>query len=296
MAAPKTAEEILKSDPFYSPDTNLDLSGHPAFYSATIPPAKPDPFEPRDSEVVHNLREALPAMVKEDFRDPEIAGVLKRAGIESPGAPSVVRVLDADFRVYFDAEKWHGTGILDGMKHHVTGGDRDEVLGKLVKLAQRAQRETIRELNEQERIQVARVAQRDRVGAINLYLSLSIPEGYADGQDPLQLINAPELRGFMANVVNFVWLNSRLDATDSEQWQSFKSQYIGGRPSSCALLDRCWDEFCNQRNRRLLPLDVRQAKEEKPQTAEEITESLEEMTDAQVDAQYKAVARHFAHA
>src|SRR5216684_3013479 len=168
MATPKTVEEILKSDPFYSPDTNLDLSGHPAFYRATIPPAKPDPFEPRDSGVGPNdLRK---------FIENETAE-------KTP--PSTVHVGEAEFRVYYHESRWHAVGVAAGLKHHVTGKDREEILDKLVRLGQRVEKERdIHELDAEQLRTVAWMAQSGNVsGALAKYIEFAVPNGNEIGAE-----------------------------------------------------------------------------------------------------------------
>lgn len=210
---------------------------------------------------------------------------------QTPGPSTIVYVLDEPFAVFFDKDIWRATGKLAGFKHALSGKSREEVLGKLVRLGQRVHGP--RELNETELTEVARAAQRDRVQAIDLYLSYAFPK--AEESDAEKIVNDPRLAPFLAQICEFVWLNSRLDATDSMEWQNFKAQFIAGRPVSCALLDHAWEEFCDQRNRRLLPPGALEEKEEVLDPTQ-IVESLEGMSDEEVRQQYWNVAKAHARA
>ena len=92
----------------------------------------------------------------------------------------------------------------------------------------------------------------------------------------------------MDGVCEYVWHHSRLDASDSEDWQDYKSQYVGNRPVSCQLLDNAWTEFSSSRNR-LVFAHLKEEPEPQPVAAD-----LENMTDAEINATYKGVARSFA--
>jgi len=207
---------------------------------------------------------------------------------EGEGA-SVVHVGDNAFRVFSKDGQWHADGEVGGKRHRYSAPDRDALLGKLMKLA--ARRDTIKKLSELQLLEVARIAGTgDRVAAINRYLEYAVPQALADKyDDPNEIVNDPALRTFMDSACEYVWLNSRLDATDSEDWQDYKAQFVGQRPVSCALLDHAWSEFSSSRNRLVFAPSVKEEPEPQPVAAD-----IENMTDAEIDATYKGVARSFA--
>jgi hypothetical protein len=247
MAATKKAEiSGLGFDPQFG---QLDTRGLPGFDDAPEQSWTDDRFGGMVNEHSYRLRDELSKMVEEDGRDPEVAAVLKEAGIDNPAMPTTIHVSGKPFTIAFKDGLWRGEGVLNRARIRLTGKDRDELLGKFMALARKNQRESIQKLSESQLTEVARIAQRDRVQAVNAYLSYAFPDNYGDDHDADKIVSDPRHTAFLSQVCEFVWLNSRLDATDSEDWQDFKAQFIGQRPVSCALLDHAWEEFSNKRNR-----------------------------------------------
>jgi len=195
--------------------------------------------------------------------------------------------------VFFKDGQWHADGEVRGKRHRYSAADKNALYSKLMKLA--ARKDAIRELTEltePELLTVARIAATgNRPAAINQYLKFAIPESFAERyDDPNEVVNDPSLRGFMDAVCEYVWHHSRLDASDSDDWQDYKAQFVGQRPVSCQLLDHAWTEFSSSRNR-LVFAPAPGTKEPEPQPA---AADIENMTDAEIDATYKGVARSFA--
>ncbi len=155
-------------------------------------------------------------------------------------------------------------------------------------LARKTKKDAIRELTESELLTVARIAATgNRPAAINRYLEYAVPLALADKyDDPNEVINDPSMRMFMDLVCEFVWLHSRLDASDSNDWQDFKSQFIGSRPVSCAALDFAWESFTNKRNRLVFAEPLRDKVE-----APVVPASLDDLSDEEIAETYKNVAR-----
>ena len=138
-------------------------------------------------------------------------------------------------------------------RHRLTAKSRDELIGKFVSLARKMKTESIRELTEGQLTEVARTAQRDRVQAINLYLGYAFPENFAEENDAAEIVNNPRYANFLSSVTEFVWRNSRLDSTDSEDWQDFKTQFVGDRPIPQRAAGFCLvGILCSRRNARLI--------------------------------------------
>lgn len=201
---------------------------------------------------------------------------------------SVVHVGDNEFRVFFKDGQFHADGEANGKRHRYSAPDRAALLSKLMKLAARPT--TIRELTEAQLLEVARIAGAgDRVGAINRFLEHAIPDALAEKyDDPHQIVNDPALRNFMDSVCEYVWLNSRLDAQDSEDWQDYKAQFVGQRPVSCALLDNAWTEFTSQRHR----LVFAPTPGTEPETLA-ATERLDDLSDEAVDKLMASTKREY---
>jgi hypothetical protein len=211
---------------------------------------------------------------------------------EQEGA-TVVHVGDNEFRIFFKDGQYHADGEAHGKRRRYSAPDRDALYAKLMKLA--AKPTAIRQLTEAQLLEVARIAgSGDRVGAINTFLEHAIPEALAERyDDPHQIVNDPTLRSFMDDVCEYVWLNSRLDATDSDDWQDWKARFVGQRPVSCALLDNAWEAFTDKRNR-LVFADLPRTQEQPPESAPTISD-LENLTDDEIAAQMKQQAKYNAH-
>lgn len=292
MPQVKTIEELRKSDPF-ADGANLDLSQYPYIREenrASVVRADKDDVHLVADGSHTNLLKNVEQMIERDGGDREIADVLKAGGIENPRALSVFNIEGQSITISYSGGCWVGEGIVGDKKRRLTSTDREQLLGKFAALARKSKRETIQELTEGQLTEVARMAQRDRVAAINIYLGHAFPQGYAENNDADQIVNDPRLANFLAHVCSFVWLNSRLDATDSEDWRDFAAQFCGDRPVSCALLDNAWAAFTDSRNRLIFTDLPRHTQEEAPAAAER----LDDLSDDEINATYKGVARAFA--
>src|SRR5882762_8836182 len=120
--APKKVEPItgLGYDERFG---GLDLSGCPSVQE--LPKDEDASFVDEEfgglvSESRTRLRDALPKMVEQAGSDPEIAAMLRQAGIENPAVPVTIHVLDAPFAVVFRAGRWRADGQLRGVRYRLT--------------------------------------------------------------------------------------------------------------------------------------------------------------------------------
>jgi hypothetical protein len=245
------------------------------------------------SESQVRLRDALPKMVEEGGRDPEIARLLREAGIENPAVPSTVRVCGQPFAVFFNKGSWRATGTLAGMKYQLSAESRDGVLDKLIHLGQRVQEESIHQLTESERLQVVRLSQAgDVTGAISLFCELAIGhERASQYASPNEMLADSALAEVFDEAALVTWFASHSNVQDSDEWNAFLQNYAGGRPYTHQLLDGAWNSFKEEQYRHtpLLP-----RKKEEPPTPREIVAGLEEMSDEQINKQFWTTARHVA--
>jgi hypothetical protein len=277
MAQKLTMDEIRRSDPFLKgDDVHLDTSQFPHLTPLTEQTFEDDKFAP------------LIGSGSQDAKD--LRKFLTEQAAEQEG-PAVAHVGDSEFRVSFKDGQWHADGEVAGKRHRYSAADRNALLSKLMKLV--ARKDTIQQLTEPQLLEVARIAGAgDRVGAINRYLEYAVPQALADKYDgPHQIVNDPALRSFMDDVCEYVWLNSRLDATDSEDWQDFKAQFVGQRPVSCALLDNAWTEFSNKRNRLVFAEPPRDT-----DAAPAVPERLDDLSDDAVDKLMSSTKREYVRA
>jgi hypothetical protein len=234
-----------------------------------------------------NLRKALTDMAETEGKDADVAHILEEAGIENPSAPATVYIAGKPFTVQYEQGLWRGEGVLDHKRHRLTAKSRDELLGKFMALARKTKKEAIRELSETELRQVALTAQRDRVQAINLYLTYAFPEDFADENDATEIAHDPRYADFLSEVCSYVWFNSRLDVSDSQEWRDFAAEFCADRPISCALLDNAWKCFAESRNRLVF------AEPPRDETQPATPESLDDLDDQAIDKLLKGTKREF---
>ena len=207
--------------------------------------------------------------------------------------PSTVHVGDAEFRVYYQDGRWHAVGVAVGLKHHVTGKDRDEVLDKLVRLGQRLETEAIHDLTPSQEIEIARLCQSGNKGeGIARYLEYRIgserAQQYGDGSE---MVSDPELQSVMAECAYFCWLNSRPDVRDSEEFRTFVSDYAGSRPINFDILDAAHAAYGPHQEKQATRAAVARFGEQEQPSAREVQQSLEDMSDEEIRKQYWATAK-----
>jgi hypothetical protein len=284
MAQVKNLEELRRTDPF-ADGANLDLAAYP-WLTPQSQTTEKEQFGGLVNESRFSLRQALTDMAEKDGNDPEVARVLAEAGIENPSAPTIVHIAGQPFTIRYENYLWRGEGALNGARHRLSGKSRDELVGKFMALARKVKKESIRELTEGQLTEVARTAQRDRVQAINLYLGYAFPDNFAEENDAEEIVNNPRYADLLNEVCSYVWFNSRMDVSDSQDWRDFASEFCGERPISCALLDSAWKAFADSRSRMIFAVPPR---EEVPTAPEQ----LDDLSDDAVDKLMASTKREY---
>jgi hypothetical protein len=202
---------------------------------------------------------------------------------------STVHVAGQPFKIFFD-DVWRADGTLNGQRHRVTANDRQQLIDKLMNLAKR---EAIHELSRAEQLLVIRLCQNGRkYDAIDVYLKAALGKSqYATDPDA---IARPELLPLMNEIAEFIWFHSTPQAEDSEEWHAFKEDFLNGRPFTFDLLQAAFEAFQDAQKHNRVGLLTSQLEEPKAPDSRVVAASLDEMTDAQIDSQYKTVARAFA--
>ena len=208
---------------------------------------------------------------------------------EGEGA-SVVHVGESEFRIFYRDGVWNADGEANGKRHRYTASDKDTLMGKLVVLAKQT---AIHDLTRGEQLQVIRLCQNgQKHEAIGYYLNLALGQGrYADDAN---VITNPELLPLMNEIAEFTWFHSTPQAQDTDEWHAYKEEFLHGRPVTHDLLDAAFEAFQDHQKQNRYTLLSSQVEEPKPVDPRAVAASLEEMTDAQVDAAYKGVARELA--
>jgi len=290
MATPQTAEEVLKSDPFYSPDTNLDLSAFPWLTPLADTSVDDDKFAPLDTRGMgvgsSGLKEFLANPDREsvaELRDPETL----RKFDEGHGG-TTFHANGVAFQVYQRDGKWRAKGATpDGTLHRFTADTRDALFPKI---SRAVSENTVRDLTESEQLQVVRLAQGgDTSGAIVKYLEFAIGEkrgrGYAD---PNELLGDPALSEVFDAAAMLTWLAARPKVEDSDEFQEFLQRYRGGRPLNHDLLDGAYMAFEKQEYMTLLPRAAQKAEEPA------IPARLDDLDDESVERLMSDTKRQFA--
>jgi hypothetical protein len=282
-AAQKFADAIAKDE--FLRDANVDMRGFPSMQPVEDTSFIDERFAPMDSSGAGQGSKDLKAFLQEQID-------------ESQGS-TVVHVGENEFRVFSKDGLHYADGQVGGKRHRYSSPDKDALYDKLMALARKTKKDAIRELTESQLLEVARIAVNSRPAAVNKFLEYALPLALIERyDDPNDAANDPALRSFMDDVCRFVWINSRLDATDSEDWRDFSVQFIGDRPLSGALLDYAWQEFSSRKNR-LVFADLPRTQGTAPEQATErvpTASDLENFSDEEIAAQMKRQARYNAEA
>jgi hypothetical protein len=292
MAQATTPEEVLRSDPFYSPDTNLDLSAFPWLRPLADAPVDDGKFAQLDRRGMgmgsSDLKKFLTNPDREsvaELRDPE---ALKKYD-EQHGSGTTVYASNVPFQISQRGGKWRAQGKTpDGTVHRFTADTRD---GLFPKITNAVSETSVRELSDGERLQVVRIAQSgDPRGAISKYLEFSIGQRRASSYgDAEELLADPRLAQVFDECSMLTWFASRPRVEDSDEFQEFLQRYRGGRPLNHDLLDGAYAAFSNERNRIVFAEPPRdEGTTERALTAAD----LENLSDEQIEAQVKQQAQY----
>jgi len=288
-----TMEEVRRSDPFLSEDSNIDFSSYPWLTPLADTPVDDGKFAPVDTRGMGMGSSALKQFLSapdreaiEGLKDPEL---LKKYD-EQHGSGTTVYASNVPFQISQRDGKWRATGkTTDGTVHCFTADTRD---GLFPKITSAVKENAVRDLTESERLQTVRIAQGgDTSAAITHYLRLAIGEERAARyENPNAMLGDATLAGVFDDAAALTWFASRPRVQDSEEFQDFLQEYRGGRPLNHDLLDGAWENFTSTRNRLVFanpPRDTRAQAERTPTTA-----ALENMTDGEIEEQMKRQARH----
>jgi hypothetical protein len=299
MATPKTAEEVLKSDPFYSPDTNLDLSAFPWLNPLADAPVDDDKFAPVDTRGMgvgsSALKKFLANPDRESVAELRDAELLKQYD-EQQGSGSAIYASNIPFQIIQREGKWHAKGTTpDGSVHRFTADTRD---GLYPKITNAVRQNTVRKLTEPQRLEVIRLCQSgDRITAIGVYLKHCIGEERASEYDsPVEMMTDPRLVPIMDECANFCWFHSNPHAIDTPEWGEYRDRILAGRPATFQLLDAIWlryQDHLERENRSALLGQLHAPDEPEVVDPTEVESSLEDASDADIEKMMTATKREY---
>jgi hypothetical protein len=120
-------EAIRRTDPFYDPDTNLDLSGCPSLQQLPSEDWTDDKFSQLDLRGSKgggaDLRRFLTQPDREAIAETKDRDLLQ--SYDEAHAGRTVHVGEHLFRVFARGETWHAEGNVDGRRHRFTAPTRD---------------------------------------------------------------------------------------------------------------------------------------------------------------------------
>jgi hypothetical protein len=257
-----TREEILKSDPFYSPDTNLDLSGFPGLERNI----EAEEFEAEDrfgfnkvavtgtnklKEFTKTLDLDTVTEIAKTTRNPRLINAVKEdTALDAAKEfmrmnPDYVKcdenyealmeyLQEKDLQMTLDnLTKAYKSLLAEGALYVPAGKPRELSKSQLLEV-QRYARAGSRELTE--------FGESDSINhAIGIYLK------YAIGEEVLEEFNSvfdiladPKYRNTSDKAVLFVWENGRNDYQPTAERRKFFQRFSAGRPFDIALLNAAW--------------------------------------------------------
>jgi hypothetical protein len=257
-------DAILKSDPFYSSDTNLDLSAFPHLQESLAAPEPEEKFAPLDTRGMGLGSSDLKALLRnpdreaiKELRDPE----LLRRFDEEHGDGRTVYAGGVPFQIAHRDGRWRAKGETpNGTVHRFTAATRDDLFPKINRAVSE---NTVRELSPGERLECVRLAQSGQIReAIARYLEFAIGRARASRYDDANaLLGDPALTEVFDDACMLTWFAARPNVQDSDDWGAFLQNYAGGRPLTHDLLDGAWHSFEHQHTSHLLDTRLLDARE-----------------------------------
>jgi len=152
-----------------------------------------------------------------------------------------------------------------------------------------------RNLNERERLRVARLAQAGRQDdAISEYLRCSL-----DGDEPtMELVNDPRYRHLCDSAVMSVFESAENDYVPTQSRRAYLKRYAGNRPLTLALLRQGWVSFQENEKRHErgeLLGQFQRPRETEPPTAKQLDELSDEAVDNLFHSSLRAYAENVRH-
>jgi hypothetical protein len=286
----QTLDEILRTDPFYDPSVNLDLSAFPHLQPLADAPADDEEFAPNargkmDSSALKRFISSPDREAVQELRDPE---ALRRYD-EQHGSGTVVHASGIPFQVIERDGKWFARGKVNGQLHRFTADTRDALYPKITGAVNQ---NVIKELTRSQELEIIRYCQSGRSNeGIARYLEYRIgQERGASYDSPTELTSDPALLPVLNECASFTFFHSRPDVQNSPEFESFAQDYLAERPVTHQLLSFAWEAFLlaqkeQYRYELLAPPE--------PEDARTIQRSFEDATDSDIEKMMNSTKREF---
>jgi hypothetical protein len=296
MATPKTAEEVLKSDPFYSPDTNLDLSAFPWLNPLADAPVDEEKFAPVDvsGKGVGSsaLKKFLSNPDRESVAELKNPDLLKKFDEAHTG--TLVHANGIPFQVIERGGRWHAKGIVDAQVHRFVADTRDELFPKLTRVAFE---NSIRALTQDEELHIHRLAQSgDESAAFGQYFLNRIGPQVASMEDPLtELLSDPKYRDVCDEAAFFIWAAQTDAYIPDPEFEERVARVAESKPLSGRLITSIWIEHLDGRQKKDRAVLLGQLQAPEPEVADPtaIQSVLEDASDADIEKMMTATKREY---
>ena len=275
----------MKSDPFYSADTNLDLSAYPHLQQALADPEPEEKFAPLDMRGTglgsSDLKQLLRNPDREailELRDPE----LLRKFDEEHGDGVTVLAGGVRFQISHRDGKWKAQGTTpDGTLHRFTASTRDELFPKI---SRAVSENSVRELTPEQELQVTRLAQSgDEATAFGQYFLARIGPKVTTMDDPFELLSDPKYRSVCDDAAYFIWAARNDNYIPSPKFEEMLGRVAETKPLNARLITSIWIRY----------LDEKQEKNQQADSPEQ-AETLEDLDDEAITKTYWNTLKHVA--
>jgi hypothetical protein len=295
--AKMTLEEIRRSDPFISEDTQIDLSAYPWLTPLADTPVGDEKFAPVDTRGMgvgsFALKKFLTNPDREsiaELRNPEL---LKK--FDEGHSGTVVHANGIPFQVIERGGRWHAKGIVDGQMHRFVADTREELFPKLTRVAFE---NAIRELTPDEELHIHRLAQSgDESAAFGQYFLSRIGPQVASMDDPLtELLSDPKYRNVCDEAAFFIWAAQTDAYVPDPEFEERVARVAESKPLSGRLITSIWIEHLDARQKKDRSALLGQLQVPEPEVADPqaIRRSLEDASDGDIERIMRDTTRHYA--
>ncbi len=307
MADSTKLDEILRSDPFYSPDTLLDLSGFPSHLQKQPGDAAED-FDKNGFPVLGRQDGELKGL-REFVQNPDSEAVERIAGetsdpellerVEDGRAEQAAKEFKAAHPDYY-ATQHNNEALADYLEEfglEITAQNFAKAFRALSRAGQlEARPGSYRRLTEAEKLHCGQLAATGRVDeAISEYVTTALgdeADTIAESTSAEAFLSDPAYRPLVIEATLFAWQNSRHDFSPTRERLAFLKDYCGNRFVTVGLLDAAW-KAC-QRAEQDARLDTTFAAPDAVAEAEPTPQSLDDLEDGELEKLYHRSAGEIA--
>ena len=273
-AAAKRLAKVIASDPFLKgDDVHLDLGGFPSLQPLTNETFEDDKFAPLSGSGSDDARELRKFLEEETSRATGINEVQVGRGIVG--------------HLKQVADEWVCEYTFNDARHITRGRSRDDAAMNAARYVQNFKPD-IRDLTSQEEQLVTWIAQSGKPAeAAEKFIGYAIPRTAELGA---KVLTDPKYADAVDEAVFFAWSRARNDYSLSDRgFPKFLNRYSRDKRLTLALCDAAWVAYKSE-----LQKAERTALFGPVPAPEPTAKDIDELSDDQISAQYKSIAKHLA--